>query len=447
MSTDDRFERLLAEVLDARTPSRAPDRLEPETLRALRHVRRWPRWLALIKEPPMRTSSSLAVGSPMARVAFIVVATLLLALTVAGAGIAGSRLIAADGTIVVDQGGEGTVTTITEAVAMAEDGDTILVRPGTYDESVIITKDITIRGDGDREAVVVELSVEMPPGGTFNPPHLPTAFRFESSDAVIENLTLRGISSRVVIDGGAPELRDLVFESVGKVWTNGDGSAPAGLVIDNDSTALIEDNMIVDTDIGIRLGASPTLLGNEITIGAIFMTEEAGPIIRENILADSPKWGIAVWDGARPEIVDNTIVDALNGIEVEDTGSAPTMRGNTISGSRFQGISVGPLADATIDGNVLTDNSIGIQTSSSDASMVDNTVSGGSVGISITGGSPTLEANEIDGAKRGLVIGLGTTPTLEGNTVCGNTINLEVNERAEMPDTAGNEICPDAPVE
>jgi len=59
-------------------------------------VRQRPRWLALIKEPPMRTSSSLAVGSPMARVVAIAVATLLLAAVVAGAGIAGSRLLAAE---------------------------------------------------------------------------------------------------------------------------------------------------------------------------------------------------------------------------------------------------------------------------------------------------------------------------------------------------------------
>lgn len=111
MSTDDRLERLLTEVLEAGTPTRPPDRLQPETLRALRHVRRWPRWLALVKEPPMRTSSSLAVGSPMARIAAIIVATLLLALMVAVAGVAGSRILADEDVRVVtlpDEIPEGT---------------------------------------------------------------------------------------------------------------------------------------------------------------------------------------------------------------------------------------------------------------------------------------------------------------------------------------------------
>ncbi len=45
----------------------------------------------------MRISSTLAVGSPTARVAAILVATLLIVLSVAGAGVAGARLMAADG--------------------------------------------------------------------------------------------------------------------------------------------------------------------------------------------------------------------------------------------------------------------------------------------------------------------------------------------------------------
>ena len=449
MNPEHDFEQEIISVFSELAPMRPPDHLLPSAVSSARRKRRWPRWYALIKEPPMRISSSVAVGSPTARVAAIVVATLLLALMVAGAGIAGSRLLAADGTIVVAQDGSGTVSTITEAVAMAEDGDTILVRPGTYDESIVLDKDVTIRGDGDRDEVVVELSAEMPPGGTDNPPHLPAAFLIQTSDAVIENLTLRGISSRVVINGGAPELRDLVFDGVGKVYQDPDPSAPTGLLIDEGSTALIENSVMVDTDIGIRAGTSPTLLGNEITIGAIWIDGEGDPstepVVQENTIAGSVKWGIVAWADARPEIIGNTITDARDGIEVED--SAALLRGNTISGSRSRGISVVNGDDAIVEDNVLTDNATGISTTSSDATLAGNTVNGGSVGIIVAGGSPTLEGNEVSGADRGLVIGFGTTPTLEANTVCGNTTNLEVNARAEMPDTTGNEICEDTPAE
>ena len=57
---------------------------------------------------------------------------------IAGAGLAGTRLLAADGSIVVDQSGGGDFATIAEAVAAATDGDTILIRPGRYVETVEI---------------------------------------------------------------------------------------------------------------------------------------------------------------------------------------------------------------------------------------------------------------------------------------------------------------------
>ena len=45
------------------------------------------------------------------------------------------------------------------------------------------------------------------------------------------------------------------------------------------------------------------------------------------------------------------------------------------------------------------------------------------------------------------MIGVGATPQLSGNTICENGINLVVPDGADPPDTTGNEICPDAPVE
>lgn len=93
MISDERFERLLAEVLEARTPPRPPDRLIPETLRAVRETRRWPRWLALLKEPPMRISDRLAIGSPTARVSAILMAMVFLMLVSSMALVAGASLL------------------------------------------------------------------------------------------------------------------------------------------------------------------------------------------------------------------------------------------------------------------------------------------------------------------------------------------------------------------
>ena len=106
----------------------------------------------------MRIESRLAVGSPAVRVAAILAATMLLAATLAAAGIAGQRLLAASGVIVVDQSGAGDHTTITDAVSAAVDGDEILVKPGTFLESIVIDKDITLLGE-DQDSVTIEFGV------------------------------------------------------------------------------------------------------------------------------------------------------------------------------------------------------------------------------------------------------------------------------------------------
>jgi hypothetical protein len=151
------FERIVARHIASEGVAPASDAFYEELVSHAGRSGQRPEWLALIKEPPMRTNSHLAVGSPVARVAAITVATSLLAVVVAGAGIAGSRLLAADTTLVVDQSGNGDYTTLAQAVEAALDGGTILVRPGRYVESVaVVGKDLTIKGEGDRDEIIVE---------------------------------------------------------------------------------------------------------------------------------------------------------------------------------------------------------------------------------------------------------------------------------------------------
>jgi len=456
MNDDRNLERAIASTYEEIAPSREPRGLLDDVLLTTSHTRQRPSWLALIKEPPMRLSSSLAVGSPTVRVAAILVATLLITLMVAGAGIAGSRLLAADGTIVVDQNGNGTTTTITAAVEMAEDGDTILIKPGTYDESIVLTKDITIRGDGDRDAIVVEVSEEL--GRTSwgleadLDPNSPTAFVFTDSDATLEHLTVRGDSSRILIRGGAPVLRDLVLDGLGRVCCDATSFEPTGLVIADESTATIERSVIQAMDVDFVLGADPTVSGNDISGGGIWM-QGAGvdPVISDNIM--DGLGDIAIWGGASPTIEANTITNMPGGIEVQDTGwqipdtgTDPVIRGNTISGATSAGISVDSGASATIVDNELTGNQTGLSVRGSGAVISGNVIREGRTGVTLSGaGSPVLEENTIEGYEFGLMIGSGTTPTLTGNTICGNGKNLLLAGSAEMPDTTGNEICEDAP--
>jgi hypothetical protein len=88
---DARSERILAGGLAASAPTRAPDRLRPEIERTLSLLRPRPRWLAILKERPMRYRSHVAVGSPTARAAAVAAATMLVAILGAGALVIGAQ--------------------------------------------------------------------------------------------------------------------------------------------------------------------------------------------------------------------------------------------------------------------------------------------------------------------------------------------------------------------
>ena len=80
--------------------------------------------------------------------------------------------------LLVDPRDPAAFAEIDDAVAAAEDGDRILVRPGTYRTPVVVDRAVRIEGDGDAAAIVLE-----PVGGE--------ALGFAVSGASVEGLTIR----------------------------------------------------------------------------------------------------------------------------------------------------------------------------------------------------------------------------------------------------------------
>ena len=242
------FERLVADqIANAGVGMPSEPAIEDTIMRA-GGSRRLPEWLALIKEPPMRTNNHLAVGSPTVRVVAIMVSALLLAVALVGVGVAGARLLAAGGPIIVDQDGNGTTTTITEAVAMAEDGDTILVRPGTYTEAIVIDKDIALMGDGPVDEIVITAPEDGPEWDTQFPflGEQSYAIVLAGSDATLSGLTLRGVASSLFADGGAPSITGMLFDNAGVLAFSTGSAGPGALIITGGSTATIRDSEFRD---------------------------------------------------------------------------------------------------------------------------------------------------------------------------------------------------------
>jgi parallel beta-helix repeat protein len=396
MSDDARVERLFIDGLTDLAPSRAPGALRYDITQATAGTRPRPRWLADLKEPPMRTSSSLTVGSPTARVAATLAATLLLGVLLAGAGLAGTRLLAADGSIIVDQSGGGDFTTIAEALAAATDGDTILVRPGRYVETVAIDDvALTIRGDGDRDAVILEAGGAEP------------FLVLTNSDAEISGMTLTGPGSAVVIQGGAPTLRDLAFDHVGGA---GDaGSALEGLIVNVRATPVIADNLF---DGG----------------GLIRSVGSSAPVIEGNVLRDGPR--IELIDPAEGTVIrGNTITDAhWAAIGVYGQGST-LIEDNVIEGGDSEAIAIGEPGFVAFGTNPVVRN---------------NTISGALCGITVAdGAAPLIESNRLSVSEFGLVF---AAPTAAQAQLLDNDIQLadgarDIVEGLENADPEGDGFC------
>jgi parallel beta-helix repeat protein len=425
-------------------------------------MRRRPRWLAYLKEPPMRVSSVVAAGSPTARLTALAAATMILATLASGAVVAGAGLLAGNGPLVVDPADPGAYQTISEAVADAADGDTVLVKPGAYGESVAISSDITLQGDGERGSVVLRFPADGPVvnedhGGAFA-----YGILLEDSDAHVANLTVQGpeISaaalSAVYIVGGAPVVRDIDIVLPGDRFGYSGGAyyRRSAMRITGGSTATVSGSTW-DGYVSINGGPSsaPTFEGNTITGQHISIVGGAHePIIRGNTLLE----GAAVrWeDGGSGGIAENNDITGFIGIdESEGAANHPTIRGNRIRGGGdvnagpFAGTGIGVAGGATplIEANEIQDAPTGIlvMDTGADPAIVGNTIRGSSSSaIRVTSGaSPSIEGNAIEDNAVGISVAGSSTPTMIGNTFCGNEEDLEVPEDMALTLGGSNSVC------
>jgi parallel beta-helix repeat protein len=359
---------------------------------------------------------------------------------------------AAGVTHIVAVDGSADYTTIEAAVDAAGEGDTILVRPGTYTEAIVVDKDLTLSGDGPREDIVITAPEDGPSWEVdFRGLQDPYAIVVDHADVTLSGLTFRGERARIFIDGGSSALEGLYLDGVGRLFT-GSGAVTGAVVINGDTTAEVRDTVVQSGgDISAYEHADVIIEGNELidgpTISGVF-----GPasIISGNQITGEGIQGIVFLGDTRARFEGNTIIDRENaiasgfGISVGGVNHAPVIEGNAISRARVAINLVGP-HDALVRGNTLTDNDMGISLSRIDATIDGNTITGEGAGIVVaSGGAPTISGNTIDVTGRGLVLAWGTQPIVEGNVVCGADGSIIVDDGAE-PVLGDNETCEETP--
>jgi F-box protein 11 len=290
---------------------------------------------------------------------------------------------------VVDALGRGDFAAISAAIRAARPGGRIVVRPGLYEEALVVDTPLEILGDGPAEEIRVVARGA-------------SALEFQTTIGRVANLSLRqaggdGQWYGVDITSGRLDLEGCLIrsDSLACVVIRG-GADPrlrrnrihgrsSGVLVHDHGLGTLEDNQIS----GNRLS------GVEIRNGG-------NPSLRSNRISDNEESGVLVHSSGEGTVEDNEIIDNGNGIAISDGGN-PVVRHNRISGSKRSGIFVYDAGQGYIEDNDIT----------------VNTLSGVEVG---DGGDPVVRDNRINGnGYRGVWLHPDSRGTFEGNDMTGNS--------------------------
>ena len=283
--------------------------------------------------------------------------------------------------------GRGEFTTVASAIKAAKPGDRILVRPGLYDEGLVVDKPLEILGDGQVSDIEIRARDA-------------NVLRFQASIGRVANLTLRQAG-----DGGDWYGVDI---SQGRLDLEGcdiSSQSFSCVVIRDGADPRLRRNKIHDgkhSGVFVYDGGLGTLEDNDITGNAltgVHVRTGGNPTLRRNQIHDN-KAGVGVSGGGLGILEDNDIVgNAVSGVQIRDGGN-PTLRGNRI---RDQNVGV-----------YVLDEGLG--------TLEDNDITGNRKGVEIrTSGNPTVRGNRINhNAYHAVYIHDGGQGVVEDNDLTGN---------------------------
>jgi len=219
----------------------------------------------------------------------------------------------------VDASGSGDYRTIASAILGAKPGEIIVLRPGTYKESLRIDRDVRIVGEGGRSKVIVEGA----PGRS--------VFEFTAESAKLTGMTIRilgsgEISAAIHVTGGTPIIEDcdLTSSAGSAVYISGVRAIPTfrnctmrnstqnGVTVITQGRGTIQDCVIfgnAGSGVEVRTGGNPVVRGCEIR--------------------DNKGSGVSVWDQGQGEFIGNILRgNAYGAWDIRRTARRVTLTGN-----------------------------------------------------------------------------------------------------------------------
>jgi F-box protein 11 len=241
----------------------------------------------------------------------------------------------------------GDFTSISAAVEAADPGDRILIRPGLYQEGVVLEKPLELLGDGPMQDIEIRASGQ-------------DAILFRASIGRVANLTLRQMGGEgkwngVDIAQGRLDLEGCDISS----------RSHSSVIIHEGADPRIRRNRIHSGEEGgifVYSRGLGTLEDNDISNNektGVMIMKDGDPILRRNRIRDNQEAGVLIYDNGRGTLEDNDITGNKNsGIEIKTNGN-PIVRNNRINRNQYLGILVNEDGRGVIEDNDLTDNAEG----------------------------------------------------------------------------------------
>ncbi len=289
----------------------------------------------------------------------------------------------------------GPYTAITAALAAAKDGDTIEVRGGTYAETLVVEKSVTLEGvdwpviDGGDTGTVVTLAAP--------------------------NIIFRGFDVR---GSGVEPDRD-----------------HAGITLLNAKNILVENNRLSDVLFGVFVSQADDAIvrGNDITSKAQYAEGRKGD-------------GVRLWYSRRVTIENNRLHEVRDAIAWYSDDLI--LRDNTIERGRY-GIHLMYSHNATIERNRVLDNSVGLYVMySNNVTLRDNLIrgqrgpSGYALGFKDVDNATVTGNALIDNRSGAFIDGLPFSPQgfgqFENNLIAFNDVGIILLQSARNNEFTGN---------
>lgn len=289
----------------------------------------------------------------------------------------------------------GDFASIQAAIDAAEPGDRIVVREGTYRESLRLSKVLEIVGEGDRERILI----------TTDKGH---ALLCDASLARVAGLRFRretgGANACIRITAGGAEIEDCVVESLSLscVAIIGNGSTPtlrrcllrdgaqSGLIVYESAQPLVEDCRFSGNALaGVEVKGEATRATLRRCVsehgkgGGFFFHNGAGGVMEGSEAVGNAHSGVQIKTGATPLLRDCTLRDNRQaGLFVFEKGRG-RVEGGRIAGNGGAGVSVRTGAASEVAGCTITGNgyeAVWIQDADSTGTFRDNDLRGNTRG-------------------------------------------------------------------